>query len=130
MYMELISKIYDATKDATGLSNRVFFTQVPQNTETPYAVYYLINQDTNRADSNSISDRFFVQFNVFGKKSVKGTVMATAAESIQSKMDALKNNLTISGHTVLDVKQDFCIPIKIIEDYWQMSIQYEILLDK
>lgn len=129
MYSDLRNKIYEAVKTTSGLNNRFYFAEAPQNPGlTPYAVFYFINQDTNRYDSEKITEDFIVQINLFSEEKTTAKTIENVAEGILSNMDALKNTLAVTGYTVLDYQRDFVIPAQKNEGFWRLSIQYTIKL--
>jgi len=131
MYSELRTKLYDATVGTSGLNNRLYYTEAPQDTGiTPYAVFYLINQETIRADSESTEENFTIQYNIFSDIKTTAKTMENITEAIIIKLDSLKSTLAISGYDVLDYKKDFVLPAQKVEGYWTVSIQYSLLIDK
>jgi len=131
MYGELRGKIYDAVVGATGLNNRLYYSQAPQNPGlTPYCVFYFLNQLTERVDTYSHQELFWIQFNVFSEEKTTAKTMETVAQNIIDKMDLLKNSLTVNGYSFIDLKKDFVLPAQKIEGFWRLSIQYSVLLQK
>ena len=131
MYGDLRNTIYNAVKPTTGLNERLYYSLAPQNPGlTPYCVFYFLNQLTERMDSNSTTELFWIQFNVFSDEKTTIKTFETVSEGIVTRMDGLKNTISISGYKVLDFKKDFVLPAQKIEGFWRLSIQYSILLDK
>jgi len=131
MYGEIRNKFYEGTVGATGLNNRMYYVQAPQNIgETPYSVFYLINQNTSRGDSNSTRELFWVQFNVFCQEKAAAKTVENVSEAIIEKLEALKHTISVSGYKILDYKRDFVLPAQKIDGFWRLSLQYSLLLDK
>jgi len=136
MLVDLRTAIYTIGATISGSTGGFYYSDPPQEANTPYITYFLIDDVYNRADTQIREDVVSIQFSLFDRRltsagnKISSVALEKTAEELITKFD--KVNLTIAGYTSADFKRQFTRPAEVIEggEYWQMLIQYQLILNK
>lgn len=123
MNQALRNAIYTTGKTVTGLSASNFrFVKVPEGTNLPYVVFNEVASPTDW-DSATKFETCHVQFSCYSDVL---TEIETFADNIKSKFDFGKDNLTVTGYTVVKCVREFEIGPRQNDKTWEFIIQYQI----
>ena len=114
-----IMELFNADADLSAAVNALYLNKVPQITELPYAVFYVIDTTKFRLLQDDI-ETADVQFNLF-------------ADSASDVADILNKLLTVYDWSVLNMTSNSFISMRrvsvanvgFVDDVWQLAIFYE-----
>lgn len=114
------------TGSLSGSINKFYYNQAPITETGNYVVYYLISNTRNGQDSGNNYSDTICQFNCFSPNDSNGDAVDNIATTI--KQIFTKENLSVSGSTVINVYYDRTFPSRLVDKCWQSTIFFKIHL--
>lgn len=124
MIIEEIKKAISKSAVSGSYVQRYYYSYVPQNTPFPYVSYYILLDSYSGNDSGTKYSDIKIQFNVYSDYSDYGKQCNDIVKQITDYYDNGKDNLSVSGSTIINMKRDFIRPPMWVESVWQGVIQY------
>ena len=109
----------------TNLSGKMYFTEAPQHTSYPYAVYNMIANDYDWMFVEDMEE-FLIQFSIYDDNT-SATNSTTYFENLKSLYDWAEP--TVTGYQLVWMIREFA-EVLHIDDVWQYIVQYRILCKK
>lgn len=120
---EELKKTISKSALSGSIVQRYYYSRVPQNTQLPYVVYYILMDTYKGNDTGTKHSELKVQWNIFSGYSDYGNQCNDIIKEITDFYDT-KANVVVSGSTLINVNRDFLIPAKWQDEVWQGTIQY------
>ena len=129
IYAQYVASTLATTPLITGMYN----TEAPENAVYPYAVYQLVNGNTNDgATGPRFTEDILLQFNLFSDNPILKTVGAVIGLwTIEAalKLAYVFAALTVAGYDTLSCVRESTMQTRV-EKIWQINIQYRLKLRK
>lgn len=124
----LFQAIY-ARYQATALSDSLtdlYHVQAPDDAVFPYCVFTLVS-DMPEGTFSEDFENCLLQFNLFSDIKSDSTEVCDLFELLKTAFDLL--DLTVAGYTTVSFTRGLANLLKI-EDVWQYTVTYRIILQK
>lgn len=115
--------------DASGSIGRYYYFKVPQNTDYPYATYYLLVETYGGKDTGNLYGDVTLQFNIFSDYKDYGAQCNTIMQEILDYYDnSFASFANTNGVNVISINRNNTLPARYDSqnDVWQATIEYSI----
>lgn len=129
IFTDLRNSIYNALSEISG-SNGTYYTLATQGEDVyPYAVFYVISNTEADMNFNTERERYEIQVNLFDKNE-SINIIETMLEDCVTKIENISGSISITGYNYFQLRKNFIIPIRKINDVWQTSLSYTLEIIK
>jgi hypothetical protein len=126
-----ITSYFKTSNAYSTVDGRLYFHQAPQDVDFPYAVFYFIGASheeiMSSASINNIID-ITLQFNIFDDSQDGGAKIADVAKDFDNAFHWATIN--VSGYSYVKMQRQAILPVKFIDEIWQVSITYELSIQQ
>lgn len=127
-----ITQHYNASVNLKNvLTGGLYFAQAPQDVDSPYAVFYFIGASHEEIMDPNYHNSIVnveLQFNIFATNQDGGLMIASIAEILDDAFHWAE--IHVDGYSRIKMQRQALLPVKYVDEIWQVSITYELSFQK
>lgn len=124
MLDSLKQSVHDLVEEISNV-DVFYYDKAPQSTTGKYTIFHMISDTYEGNDTGNRYSDVKVQFSFFDTFGGMSSNLLSHYDETISVLDNAKSYVSCSdGSLVIDIKRDFIVPPRKIDDVWQFSVQY------